>query len=128
MINLTVRMKKKDKLGELGEEIATKFLSDKGYLIRDRNWRYDKKEIDIIAQEDNLLVIVEVKTRKYDFIEKPEEIVNRQKERFLVEACEAYIREHKLDFETRFDVIFISYPERNVKINHVENAFYPTLF
>lgn len=121
-------MKKKDKLGELGEEMATKFLLEKGYVIRDRNWRYDKKEIDIIAQKDNLLVVVEVKTRKYDFIEKPEETVNKQKERFLVEACDAYIRKYELDFETRFDIIFISFPERNPRINHVENAFYPTLF
>ena len=121
-------MKKINKLGELGEEIAAKFLLEKGYLIRERNWRYEKKEIDIIAQQDNLLVVVEVKTRKYDFIEKPEEIVNKQKERFLVEACDAYIREHKLDLETRFDVIFVSFPERNPRINHVENAFYPTLF
>ena len=128
MINLTVLMKKKDKLGELGEEMATKFLLEKGYVIRDRNWRYDKKEIDIIAQKDNLLVVVEVKTRKYDFIEKPEETVSKQKERFLVEACDAYIRKYELDFETRFDIIFISFPERNPRINHVENAFYPTLF
>lgn len=121
-------MKEKDKLGKLGEEIAAKFLLEKGYLIRDRNWRYDKKEIDIIAQKESLLVVVEVKTRKYDFIEKPGEVVNKQKERFLVEACDAYIQKHELDFETRFDVIFVSFPERNPRINHVENAFYPTLF
>ena len=121
-------MKKKDKLGELGEEMAAAFLLKKGYLIRHRNWRYDRKEIDILAQKNNMLVVVEVKTRKYDFIENPGEIVNKQKERFLVKACDAYIREFELDFETRFDVIFISFPKGKPKIDHVENAFYPTLF
>jgi len=121
-------MKQKDKLGQLGEEMAANFLLEKGYFIRDRNWRFDRKEIDIIAQKDKVLIIVEVKTRKDDFIENPGEIVNKQKEKFLVEACDAYIRKFELDFETRFDVIFISFPGGNSKINHVENAFYPTLF
>jgi len=121
-------MKQKDELGKLGEELAANFLLKQAYLIRDRNWRFDRREIDIIAQKDNLLVVVEVKTRKDGFIENPGEIVNKQKERLLVEACDAYIREFELDFETRFDVIFISFPEGNPKIDHIENAFFPTLF
>ncbi|WP_111720369.1 YraN family protein [Homoserinimonas sp. OAct 916] len=53
----------KDDLGRMGEELAARYLVEKGYAILDRNWRCDQGEIDIIAWQGGEVVFVEVKTR-----------------------------------------------------------------
>lgn len=67
-------------LGRLGEEVALKHLREKGFTIRNTNWRFGKDEIDIIAEKDEYLVIVEVKTRRSAFFGEPEIFVNNQQE------------------------------------------------
>ena len=62
-------------LGKKGEEIAANYLAEKGYKIIARNWRFGKDEIDIIAEHDNFLVIIEVKTRSSSDYGEPEEAV-----------------------------------------------------
>jgi putative endonuclease len=118
-------MAEHNELGKLGEEIALGHLREKGYLIKETNWRFGKDEIDIIAEKDKFLVIVEVKTRQSNAFGEPEVFVTTQKQRFLIRATQVYLERNKM--ETRFDVIsiVISGSKRNIK--HIEDAFYPTM-
>lgn len=75
-----------------GEDAAAKYLEQNGYTIRDRNWRKNHLELDIVADKDKELIIVEVKTRSNtDYIE-PQDAVNWQKIRRIVVAADAYIK------------------------------------
>ena len=116
------------KLGQIGENIAAAWLQSQGYRIIERNWRYLHKEIDIIAEQGDELVIVEVKTRQGKTDLLPSDLVPHAKERYLINAADAYIRWHGVEKETRFDVIIVSFPGRGEhEIEHIERAFYPTL-
>lgn len=115
-----------NELGIKGEEIAFEYLLQKGYKIRERNWRYNNAEIDIIAFHANQLIIVEVKTRSAVIWEEPRDTISDQKIRFLTHAAEAYILEHEIDYETRFDVIAIKwFGNDKYEILHIEEAFTP---
>ena len=92
-------------LGKAGEDAAAKYLEQNGYTIRDRNWRKNHLELDIVADKDKELIIVEVKTRSNtDYIE-PQDAVNWQKIRRIVVAADAYIKHFCLDAPVRFDII-----------------------
>lgn len=71
-------------LGKLGEDLATKYMMRKGYQILDRNWIYQKKELDIVATDGDYLVVVEVKSRSTDFFEHPSEPLHFPKSSFFV--------------------------------------------
>lgn len=116
-----------NRLGTIGENIASSYLIRKGYQILHRNWYFNKKEIDIVAQKDKQLIIVEVKARTDDGFEKPSDLVDKKKENFLVEATDAYIKEFEIDFEVQFDVIFVFFNQKKPVIEHIEDAFYPTI-
>jgi len=112
-------------LGKKGEELARRFLEENAYVIIETNWRHEKDEIDIIARENDELVIVEVKTRSTSFFGDPEDAVGPQKEEFLIRATEAYLYENELDIDTRFDIISIILNSKEQKIRHIIDAFYP---
>jgi putative endonuclease len=114
-------------LGRLGEEIALKYLRDKGYVIRATNWRFGKDEIDIIAEKDEFLVIVEVKTRRSSIFGEPEVFVNANKQRFLIRATQVYIEKNEINLEARFDIVSIILNANTKQVNHIEDAFYPVL-
>ena len=111
--------------GLAGEELAAAFLSQNGYTILEKNWRFGKEEIDIIAQKEDALVVVEVKTRSGSFFGEPEEFVNRQKQKNLIKAVNAYIEKNDLDIEVRFDIIGVILTGNNHRINYIEDAFHP---
>lgn len=111
--------------GVKGEELALFYLEGKGYVILEKNWRFGKEEIDIIAREKETLVVVEVKTRGGSFFGEPEEFVNRQKQRHLIKAINAYIEKNNLDLEVRFDIVGVILTGKTHRINHVEDAFHP---
>lgn len=114
------------KLGKLGEDLATDYLVSKGYTIFERNWRNHHKEIDIIAFDGKMLVIVEVKTRQTDDFGTPDLAVDRRKQMLLIAATNAYIFSHNIDYETRFDIITVIVKEgQEPSIEHLEDAFYP---
>jgi putative endonuclease len=118
-------MAEHNELGNIGEQLAVDLLLQKGYQIIERNWRYLKAEIDIIAQkEPKTLVVVEVKTRSNSFIGKPEEFVTDKKIKLLVKAANEYVITHKLDVEVRFDIIAIVKNTKYQKVEHLEDAFY----
>jgi putative endonuclease len=112
-------------LGEKGEDLANAHLIQMGYTILERNWRFGKEEIDIIARIADELVIVEVKTRNSDFFGEPHEFVTKGKQSHMIRAANAYIEKHDLDLETRFDVIGIILNTKGQKIDHIEGAFQP---
>jgi len=114
-------------LGKKGEELAKRFLVKNGYNIKELNWRYKKNEIDIIAEKNNLLVVVEVKTRTNDYFESPKEAVTRKKQKFIINATEAYIIEKDVHLETRFDIVSDTIQGANVDIEHIVNTFQQSL-
>ena len=111
--------------GKLGEKLAVNYLISKTYKILETNWRFGHKEIDIIAQNDNEIVFIEVKTRKSSYYEKPHEAVGLKKQEFLIEAAEAFLEEKEMDVEIRFDIISILLDKKEPQIEHIENAFTP---
>lgn len=113
--------------GKKGEGVAKQFLEDHLYKIRSTNWRFRAKEIDIVAEKNNVLVVVEVKTRTNEYFESPREAVTRQKQKFLIAATQAYIEEFDVDLEVRFDIIGVSFLNKETKIEHIKDAFQPSL-
>jgi putative endonuclease len=120
-------MSERIELGKAGEEIAAEFLEKKGYHILERNWKFGKNEIDIIARDGNSIVIAEVKTRSSNFFTEPETAVTRDKQRILVRAANAYMNYRKQFGEVRFDVIAILIHPESQQVNHIVDAFYATL-
>jgi putative endonuclease len=113
--------------GKKGEEFARKYLIDKNYKILNINWRVYNFEIDIVAQDDDVLVFVEVKTRSSEQWGHPSDAITKSKQRFLINAAHEYIMQHEIDNDARFDVISVITDGENLKIEHIENAFYPEL-
>lgn len=113
--------------GRAGEEIATEHLQGKGYTILERNWRFGREEIDIIARDGPFLVIVEVKTRTSNVYAEPEFSVTKAKQRILVRAANAYVNFKKQEGEVRFDILAILMRPGSTEIKHIEDAFYATL-
>ena len=111
-------------LGKLGEALAVEFLQQNGYEILETNWVFQKAEIDIIAQKENVLAIVEVKTRSNIEFGLPQDFVKPKKIQLLVKAVNEYVISKDLDVEVRFDIIAISKEEKDFKIEHIEDAFY----
>ena len=121
-------MSESSTLGRKGEDLAVSFLAGKGYRIRNRNWKAGKLEVDIIAETEEFIVFVEVKTRSEDFLESPQDAVTREKQRSLVLAADNYIRWYDIAKQVRFDVITILAKGQTLIIEkHIEDAFYPTL-
>ncbi|MDK2771414.1 MAG: YraN family protein [Flavobacterium sp.] len=117
-------MAEHNELGKLGEELAVEFLIEQGYEILETNWRFDKAEIDIIAQKENTLAIVEVKTRSSIEFGLPQDFVKSKKIQLLVKAVNEYVEKKDLDVEIRFDIIAITTSKQNHNIEHLTDAFY----
>jgi len=111
-------------LGKKGEELAANLLVKKGYDVLERNYRYQKAEIDIIAQKDNTIVVVEVKTRSTPEFGNPQDFVKPKQIQLLVKAIDHYIQENDIDAEVRFDIVAIIKNKTGARIEHLEDAFY----
>ncbi len=122
-------MAEHNELGKQGEEHARVYLQEKGYKILQTNWRFGKDEIDIIAIDPSKkqLVIGEVKTRMSDRYGEPEIAVTKAKQKFMIRATQVFMEQKNIELEARFDIIAITMVKDEFKINHIENAFYPTL-
>lgn len=117
-------MAQHNELGKKGEEIAADFLQKSGYEILERNWVFQKAELDIIAQKGKVLAIVEVKTRTTADFGLPQDFVKGKKIQNLVKAVDQYMHENDLDLEIRFDIIGIVLNRQETSIEHIEDAFY----
>jgi len=117
-------MAEHNELGKLGEELAVEYLRKDGYEILDTNWTFQKAEIDIIAQKENTLAIVEVKTRSSLEFGLPQDFVKPKKIQLLVKAVNEYVVSKNLDVEVRFDIIAIHKEGKSFVIEHLIDAFY----
>lgn len=113
-------------LGKWGEDVALAYLLDQGYRLLDRNWHQGHRDLDLIMQQDDTLVIVEVRTRRNNLFMAPEQTVDALKMLSLSKAANAYIRLHRISLNIRFDIVAITgTPSSDFTINHIEDAFYP---
>lgn len=111
-------------LGKKAEDLAVEYLEKNSYKILVRNFRFQKAEIDIIAEKENLIVVVEVKARSTDAFMLPQEAVIKTKIKLIVSAANYYLEEFKKNQEVRFDIISVLPDEKsNFTIEHIENAF-----
>jgi putative endonuclease len=111
-------------LGTSGEEIASHFLEALGFLILQRNFRFGRGEIDLIAQEGQELVFVEVKLRRGSDFGPPEDSITPSKRRQLRRVAEGYLYVNKIEGRCcRFDVVAIEEHGPRVEIRHLKNAF-----
>lgn len=118
-------MAKHNETGIKGEEIAENFLQTKGYKILHRNWRWEKKEVDIIAETNSLLVFIEVKTRSASHFGFPEDAVGHHKQDYLKIAAEEFLHQYPIYTQIRFDIISIITQQGLIKeIVHFEDAFF----
>jgi len=115
-------------IGQTGEDRAVAYLKEAGYKIRHRNWESGKKELDIVAENNDYIVFVEVKTRTEGFVEPPKNAVTDNKQKLIIYAAETYIQIYDISKESRFDVITVIAKGNKFEIEqHIEGAFYPTL-
>lgn len=111
------------KIGDKGESFAVKILETKGYEVLERNYRFKRCEIDIIALHNNLLIFIEVKSLHSFNHGYPEERVNQAKIDKLMEAAENYIYAINWQKDIRFDILSINLNEPEEYL-HIEDAFY----
>ena len=109
-------------LGARGEDLASRHLLSKGYTILERNWRFQKAEIDILATNDDTLAVVEVKTRSSIAFGDPEEFIGRKKIQLLKKAANAYVNMNRLNLEVRFDYIGVVIQRNRHRISHLKDA------
>ena len=121
--------KKTDKRHDFGrhcEFMARTYLEQQGYLILETNWRSGHKEVDIIAKDGEMLVIVEVKARKNEDVTNAEDAVDEKKIRNLIRATHNYILLKGLDCDVRFDIITLVLDDKGeYKLKHIKDAFLP---
>ena len=111
-------------LGKKGEQLAVDHLLSQGYEILARNYRYEKAEVDILAKKDDILAAVEVKTRSTDDFGDPQDFVKPKQVQRLVKAVDAFIQDHSIDLEVRFDIVAIVLNNSQKRIEHLTDAFY----
>jgi putative endonuclease len=116
--------------GARGEELAARFLEEKGYTILDRNYRFAHEEIDLVCFAPNRdndggdIVFVEVKARRGGRFGRPDDAVNRAKQQAIMRVAEAYLFERRLGAAmVRFDVVAVHLATEPPAIQHLENAF-----
>jgi len=120
------RGSQKQETGHLGEDMAIAFLEGRGYRILERNWRFRRFEVDIIASKAGILHIIEVKTRKGRRGGYPESRVDQRKFKFLQAASDAYRHMHPNWRMLQFDIVSITleWDGKEPEIFLLEDVFY----
>ncbi len=114
--------------GNWGEDYAADYLRKNGYVIVERDWRIGHRDLDIIAltEDGKTMAFVEVKTRERSELVDPVDAVTLAKMRSIGRCANAYIKEHDIDLEIRFDIITVMGEEnKEVELKHIEDAFNP---
>lgn len=117
-------MAQHNETGKKGEDEAVRYLREQGYEIMTRNYRYQHAEIDLIARKGKLLAFIEVKTRTNLNYGNPEEFVSYTKARLVMKAAEHYIFDRDWLGDIRFDIVAVSLSGNELRIKHIEDAFY----
>jgi putative endonuclease len=112
------------KLGQRGEDLAAGHLEERGYVVREHNWRCPAGEIDIVAEDGDCLVFVEVRTRRGREYGTPEDSVTPAKQARLVEVAQAYLQEHSWDGDWRIDVVAVEMTSggKLLRVELIKNA------
>lgn len=116
-------------IGDQGENLAASVLREAGYRVLERNYRFERNEVDLVCcdpEEDDEIVFVEVKTRTGTGFGPPEASVTRDKQQALVHVARGYLHERELEgTSARFDVIGILLTDDEPQVKHYKNAFLP---
>lgn len=114
-------------LGEQGETLAADYLNQQGYPIICRNWRCRTGELDIVANKDDVLIFVEVRSRRLTgTFGSAQESVDYRKQKQVRETAQMYVYQHKKwDCLLRFDVISVYFTLDGTfsHMDHLPNAF-----
>lgn len=117
-------------IGRRGEDAAVAFLETHGFRVMDRNYRFGREEVDVVAFEPTpnddggTIVFVEVKARSGDGFGAPEAAVDAAKQQAIMRVAEAYLHERKLiPSPVRFDVVAVHFRGGEAEVEHFENAF-----
>lgn len=116
-----------NEIGDRGEDIAADYLGQQDYQVIERNYRFERNEIDLVCLDPSQeVVFVEVKTRTGHGFGAPEEAVTEEKQQALIEVARAYLHERKLEgTPARFDVVSVMLQaDADPEIEHYENAFW----
>jgi len=118
-------------LGARGEALAASYLENQGYHVIERNYRFERAEVDLIcydptAEPTGDLVFVEVKTRSGLGYGAPEDAVTASKKEQLVKVSEAYLYQHRMERSSaRFDVVaIVLHQNSEPDIEHIQHAFW----
>ena len=118
-------MARHNKIGEMAENLATDYLRRKGFKILDRNWRFSRAEIDVVAMDGEILVFVEVKSLGYDAFARPEASITTYKQGLIMDAATQYMEMIGHEWEIRFDVISLIINEGELmELEYFEDAFF----
>lgn len=99
------------KLGQWGEDYVAQVLENWGYTILERNWHSRYGEVDIIAQNQEFILFVEVKTRKSARYAQPYESVDQRKQAKILKTVESYLQAHPSPLQPRLDVASLVAPQ-----------------
>lgn len=104
-------MARHNKTGQTGEQLALQYFAEKDYTILYTNWRYSHYEIDIIAQKNDKLHFIEVKTRSNKKFGYPEEAVSKKKMQNLMKAGEEFLYQNPGWKKVQYDVLSINFSQ-----------------
>jgi len=109
--------------GKWGEDLAVAYLEKKGYTIVERDWKSGRRDIDIIALDDDVVVFVEVKTRRNRLYGEPEDAIDYYKLQNLQQAISHYVKFKHIRQEIRFDIIsIVGTVETDPDIQHIQDV------
>ena len=117
-----------NEIGRIGEELVADFLHSKGYIIFARNHHERFGELDIVAENRDIMLFVEVKTRKAGSLIDPADAVDKDKEQKLLNTARSFLKKAHHYGPVRFDIAEVTYTiddkkEYHFYLNYIENAF-----
>jgi len=117
-------------LGRWGEGLAARFLERRGWTVLARNYRFGRREVDLVVRQGEVLAFVEVKTRAGEGYGAPQEAITALKRREVEAVAAQFLSRHGLmDMTVRFDAIAIvvhrGTPGSQVAIEHLQDAWRP---
>lgn len=119
--------KESKSLGEKGETIAATYLVEEGYEILERNWRWKKAEIDLICRKEEGLILVEVKTRSYEYFGAPDSFVTEKQSAMLLDAGSQYGESIGHEWSIQIDIIAIVInADGGHTLRHVRDVYFPS--
>ncbi|MFM6965070.1 MAG: YraN family protein [Sphingomonadales bacterium] len=114
-----------DLLGKWGEAYALNYLSELGYTLKARNYKFNRMEIDLVLTDHDILVVVEVKTRHSAELGEPWRAVNLAKQKQIIRVANYYTKSIQWPHEVRFDIVSIVHNSNHTDLTHIKDAFSP---